>query len=349
MKQSVTIYRVSKWYSKRFIVCSFDSPSDPVQPMVTVCTSCNKLPNGVVIEKPIVVDRLKTMVALFLLFVAWLANDIALAWIHERVPYESEPLPDIWFSIFPEYTPAIKITELLIFLSLFFAFTVVLLHQHRWIIFRRIFFIAALCYFGRSICISVTQVPVPSRNTYCGPRANETSLYLVAKRVAWTFSGFGLDMYHKRVLCGDLIYSGHTTVLMLGYLIVRQYLPDKWVWLSYFSKAVAYAGMICILMARKHYTLDVIIAYWIATRIFWMYHSLADTKRADTKNSLFELYWYPIFLFMESDVPPNLPNRLNCICCHKLKSLRRKFSMGIKNEIQKNKKTEMTKDNLFLA
>uniref|UniRef100_A0A0M3HEZ1 Uncharacterized protein n=1 Tax=Ascaris lumbricoides TaxID=6252 RepID=A0A0M3HEZ1_ASCLU len=33
---------------------------------------------------------------------AWLANEIALAWIHERVPRDSAPLPDLWFSIFPE-------------------------------------------------------------------------------------------------------------------------------------------------------------------------------------------------------------------------------------------------------
>src|SRR5262249_52824512 len=59
-------------------------------------------------------NRWKTLVSFVLLVLAVICNDISLAWIHERVPTDAAPLPDIWFSVFPEYTPAIKITEILI-------------------------------------------------------------------------------------------------------------------------------------------------------------------------------------------------------------------------------------------
>ncbi|KAK6011946.1 hypothetical protein OSTOST_22955, partial [Ostertagia ostertagi] len=43
--------------------------------------------------------------------IGWTLNEVALAWIHERVPRDTPPLPDLWFSWFPEVRGAIRITE----------------------------------------------------------------------------------------------------------------------------------------------------------------------------------------------------------------------------------------------
>lgn len=79
-----------------------------------VCTSpvCNygKMNNlNTKSSKMLTPNRQKTFLAFAMLMIAMLCNDISLAWIHDRVPTDTEPLPDVWFSLFPEYTPAIEV------------------------------------------------------------------------------------------------------------------------------------------------------------------------------------------------------------------------------------------------
>lgn len=42
-----------------------------------------------------------------------------------------------------------------------------------------------------------------------------------------------------------------------------------------FSIMVSAVGVALLLISRAHYTIDVIISYWISTRVFWTYHTLA--------------------------------------------------------------------------
>ena len=41
---------------------------------------------------------------------------------------------------------------------------------------------------------------------------------------------------------------------------------------------VSIAGVVTLLLARGHYSIDVIIAYWITTRIWWMFHTIANNE-----------------------------------------------------------------------
>lgn len=38
----------------------------------------------------------------------------------------------------------------------------------------------------------------------------------------------------------------------------------------------ALVGVLMVLVAHGHYTIDVLIAYYITTRLFWVYHTLAN-------------------------------------------------------------------------
>ena len=96
---------------------------------------------------------------------------------------------------------------------------------HRWIVFRRTFFILGILYLMRSITMFVTTLPVASRSyalNVCAPKANTTSILLIAKRAIQLMSGFGLSMNGQHVYCGDYMYSGHTVVLVSAYLIIKE-------------------------------------------------------------------------------------------------------------------------------
>ena len=99
----------------------------------------------------------KTLISGLLMLSAWLANVVALSWIHERVPKEM-PLPDLFFSWFPEIPWAINVAELLIAVKMLAGFWVVFRHKHRLMLIRRLLFIAGLCYWFRAVCITLLQV-----------------------------------------------------------------------------------------------------------------------------------------------------------------------------------------------
>lgn len=46
-------------------------------------------------------------------------------------------------------------------------------------------------------------------------------------------------------------------------------------WLSWLLSAV---GIVSILLAHDHYTVDIVVAYLVATRLFWTYHTMASAN-----------------------------------------------------------------------
>lgn len=87
---------------------------------------------------------------------------------------------------------------------------------------RRVFLMMSVLYLMRSMTMYVTVLPVSSTTYYCSPKSNLTSTFLIAKRAFQLMSGFGLSINGKHTFCGDYIYSGHTVMLVLGYLIIAE-------------------------------------------------------------------------------------------------------------------------------
>ncbi|KII61618.1 Sphingomyelin synthase-related 1 [Thelohanellus kitauei] len=99
--------------------------------------------------------------------------------------------------------------------------------------------------------------------------------------------------------CGDYMFSGHTVCHSLLTLFVTEYTNKKCTVLHFFSRMIAVLGMILILAAHEHYTLDVICALYVSVKTFSSYHVLTTAKRVDrdmTKS------WNPIFYFMEKPI-----------------------------------------------
>lgn len=87
------------------------------------------------------------------------------------------------------------------------------------VIAKRCFLLLSILYFYRSITMYVTVLPISSDTYYCSPKSNTTSTFVVIKRAFTLFSGMGLSINNKQIYCGDSIFSGHTTILLLVYLV----------------------------------------------------------------------------------------------------------------------------------
>lgn len=101
--------------------------------------------------------------------------------------------------------------------------------------------------------------------------------------------------------------------LTVPYFVVALDSPRHWRLLHYASALVSLVGVTFVVISRGHYTLDVILAYWISTRVFWQYHTLAGfgvlrDGRQD-HNHLRKTIWFPLFKFMEGNVLRPLPAR----------------------------------------
>lgn len=93
---------------------------------------------------------------------------------------------------------------------------------HRFIVMRRLFILTGLLYMMRSITMYVTVLPVASKDYYCSPKANRSDVLVITQRVFRLISGFGLSINGKHTYCGDYIYSGHTVMLVLSYLTIKE-------------------------------------------------------------------------------------------------------------------------------
>ena len=67
-------------------------------------------------------------------------------------------------------------------------------------------------------------------------------------------------------------------------------------------------GIFFILAAHEHYSIDVFIAFYISSRLFLYYHTLANTRALKRGDRARTRVWFPLFWFFEEKVEGKLPN-----------------------------------------
>jgi len=257
-------------------------------------------------------ERWKTVCSILFVIIGFLTTMTSLSVTHELRPSKTPPLPDIILDHVPYYTWALNVSEILIMVITTICAIVVICHKHRWILIRRICLIVGLLYFYRAITMLVTVLPSADPSYKCDPQLNHTiTAGEVFHRVLKIMSGFGLTINGQHVYCGDFIFSGHTMILILCYLIISEYTPKK-LWLVHWTSfLIGMGGVITLLLGKGHYSVDVIIAYFVTTRLWFMQHSVIYNlhlqQRAPT-NHLARVWWWRIMVWFEKNVRYPLPN-----------------------------------------
>ena len=64
-----------------------------------------------------------------------------------------------------------------------------------------------------------------------------------------------------------------------------------------------------ILAAHEHYSIDVFIAFYITSRLFLYYHSLANNRVLHQADCTRTRVWFPLFSYFESSIDGIVPNQ----------------------------------------
>jgi len=256
-------------------------------------------------------ERWKTCVALIFVFFNFLATTTSLSITHELRQADASPLPDITLDNIPYQSWALDVSEILIMGATISAALVVVFHKHKLILIRRVCLIVGLLYGYRAITMIVTVLPSANREYKCDPKLNHTITGLeVAHRVVKIISGFGLTINGQHVYCGDFIFSGHTMILVLCYLIISEYTPRRLFPIHWAAWATAATGVVMLMLARGHYSIDVLLAYFITTRLWFMYNSIIlnpSFQTRSTANHLSRLWWWRMATWFEENVKGPVP------------------------------------------
>ncbi|KAH7719870.1 CBN-SMS-2 protein [Aphelenchoides avenae] len=268
---------------------------------------CDPTPRNGRSQENLRLELYKTLVAFFCLMVSAFLNFFLLTVIHDIVPEKS--LPDLVFIVIgSQQRWAWAVGDVLSTVNAVVGFTVVLLHQDRIVVLRRVFLIGAILYGLRAIVLGVTFLP-PSfhnREEICQPQVNRTAMYAteIATRFVTYVVTLGLTSGQEKILCGDLMFSGHTVVLTIMYFTQLQYTPKGLVILRYIAAPITFLGIAALVVSGGHYTMDVLIAYWLTSHVFWGYHQMFELPRhLRTRAPLSRVWWFWLCYWFEQDVP----------------------------------------------
>ena len=188
------------------------------------------------------------------------------------------PLPDIILDNIPEVSWGFDVTEAMITTMNVVMVLILIMHKHRLVILRRAFVMCGTVYLYRSFCVAITSLPNSTKrlNSVCQPLQILKPIEIVNHAIKLV-RGLGMRQNQAQT-CGDYIFSGHTTSLTFFNLFICQYLPKRFWPCHVLSCFVNLFGVCCIFLSHEHYTIDIIIAFYLALHIFFYYHWIADNR-----------------------------------------------------------------------
>ncbi|XP_075266118.1 uncharacterized protein LOC142358582 [Convolutriloba macropyga] len=223
----------------------------------------------------------------FLAFVFQQAAQLLMIWTvvksNDRMDLESPVLPDLILSRVPMVKKAGQWSEILLF-TLFLVFTIVVLfHKHRFLVLRRVLAVTGICLVIRSFCVWATVLPRSLSSMECAPKSRNSGEVLHRVFIMYITSGLSIFGGH---MCGNYFFSGHTCLMTIVHAAFYQYTPDLFCPLKRLITLLCMAIAVLILLAHNHYTLDILGAYYVASRVWMFYHFLAHNPQYRLSNQL---------------------------------------------------------------
>ena len=140
------------------------------------------------------------------------------------------------------------------------------------VIYARILMVLTACQILRIISFTVTQLPAP--NYHCRKGEPTAVREMPASWWGHIYVDVGRQATHG---CGDLIFSSHTTFVLVGCLTFTEY--GETLILKIISWLGVLAMGLCIVASRKHYSVDVIVAWYTVPLVFYAMLRRWTTKR----------------------------------------------------------------------
>uniref|UniRef100_A0AC34QZG3 Sphingomyelin synthase-like domain-containing protein n=2 Tax=Panagrolaimus sp. JU765 TaxID=591449 RepID=A0AC34QZG3_9BILA len=250
----------------------------------------------------------KTAFVVVFFILAILSNCATTAYIHDIVP--REPLPDVIFTLIPQQSWALKFGDLMAGFCLFLMVLLVMFHKHGQIVFRRVMFIFGVLYWLRSLCIFCTQLPpgYDDASVLCLKQLTpeERTWEAFLSRMLGMGAHVGLQTIDEKVLCGDLLFSGHTLVMIISILTFKYYLPENFKYLRFIPQFLSMIGITCLVISRTHYTVDVVFAVLLSFLVFTLYHAYCEIIDHRQRQNWILNEWKlsEIIFWLETNVTP---------------------------------------------
>lgn len=251
----------------------------------------------------------KTLLSFIYVFAVFLLTAFVMVIVHDRVPdmQKYPPLPDLFLDNMPLVPWAFEACELVgLVLGLMWV-SVLVFHKHRFILLRRMFSLLGTIFLLRCVTMLITSMSVPGRHLQCaGQRYGDWRSRIARTLDIW--QGMGMTLQGVKS-CGDYMFSGHTSIITIFNFFITEYTPKaEYYYIHMTSWVLNIFGVFFILAAHEHYSIDVFIAFYITSRLFMYYHTLANNRSLMQQDAQRTRVWFPLFSFFESRCDGVVPN-----------------------------------------
>ncbi|CAD5116828.1 DgyrCDS5674 [Dimorphilus gyrociliatus] len=255
-------------------------------------------------------DCKKLIASVLLISFSYYITAIATVIAHSRMPKENKQLPDVILDNVNLRSWALDISEGILMLLIVVVILIAVLHKHRCCIIRRILVILSIITLLRCLTMTLTSLP-GTRPSYrmCKDKYQKLSDILYRAFIIVERGGMVRNGVYT---CGDYIFSGHTVTLVSLTMLIVDYTPKYCRSMHFILWTSSFIAIILIIVGHEHYTVDVLLAFYITVQAYLHYHHLADNLNNRNSNLPMQRrildVFYPIVKYFEGNVQGCIPN-----------------------------------------